>query len=466
MAAELCGAKLLSPVFGSSLYVWASVLGITLAALALGYFYGGAISADSKDSSKKLFNILIVAALFLLIMPVISRYLVPRISYISFLPAVILSTFALLFFPIFFLGATSPLFILLQTTHTNSSGKVSGTVYAVSTAGGILATFLCGFWLIPSIGLNYTLLIFGALLFTVTLFVFKVLKKGQLLLFIAFVYLNLQFELKREKTLLTSDGVLGRLEVKDVVSNGQSVRLLKINEIIQTEMDLKTHLSVSGYVTLLDSLIDRAASPKEALVLGLGGGLTANLLLQKNYKVTGVEFDERIIEASLKHFYLAKKVETVCSDARYYLNTCNKKFDLVLVDIFKAEEQPSHVITMESLERLKTNLNKEAVIYINWHGYTNNELGKGTSVLYNTLVRSGFEVILTSLSKEQDHRNIIFAASLNKDNLSAIHSGYVLNEPLPATSLVNTDDLPVLEKYNALANKAWRNNYLRYYQNN
>ncbi len=41
MAAELCGAKLLAPVFGSSLYVWASVMGITLAALALGYFLEG-----------------------------------------------------------------------------------------------------------------------------------------------------------------------------------------------------------------------------------------------------------------------------------------------------------------------------------------------------------------------------------------------------------------------------------------
>ena len=59
MAAELCGAKLLAPVFGSSLYVWASVMGITLAALALGYFFGGLISERSKQHSKKLFQVLI-----------------------------------------------------------------------------------------------------------------------------------------------------------------------------------------------------------------------------------------------------------------------------------------------------------------------------------------------------------------------------------------------------------------------
>jgi spermidine synthase len=385
MAAELCGAKLLSPVFGSNLYVWASVMGITLVALALGYFYGGRITTVSRGHAKKLLLVLIAASLFLLVMPVISYYLVPRISYLPFLPGVVLSTLCLLFFPVFFLGATSPLFIVLQTNSTSDSGKVSGYVYAVSTAGGILATFLCGFWLIPALGLNITLLLFGGSLFVATLVVFKSAKITQLLLFAGFVYLNLQFELKKNNLLMSSDSLLGHLEVEDVVSNGKALRLLKINSIIQTEMDIHSRRSVSGYVSLLDSLISPADCPASALVLGLGGGLTANLLAEKNYKVTGVEFDERIIEASEKHFFLDKNVKSICNDARYYLNTCDKKFGLVLVDVFKAEEQPSHVITKESLLKLKTNLDENAVIYINWHGYTNEKLGKGTAILHNTL---------------------------------------------------------------------------------
>src|SRR6202000_1767641 len=81
MAAELCGARLLAPIFGSSLYVWASVMGITLAALAGGYFFGGWITASSKIPFKRLFQVLMLASLFLLLMPVLSYYLVPRISY-------------------------------------------------------------------------------------------------------------------------------------------------------------------------------------------------------------------------------------------------------------------------------------------------------------------------------------------------------------------------------------------------
>jgi len=482
MAAELCGAKLLAPIFGSSLYVWASVLGITLIALALGYFYGGIVADRSKDRAKSLFLILIAAALLLLLMPVISYYLVPRISYLTFIPAVIISTLLLLFFPVFLLGASSPLFIVLQADKSNSAGKVSGNVYAVSTVGGILATFLCGFYLIPVIGLNITLLIYGSILFISTVLIFKFFTPkstgGQLLLFAAFVYLNLQFSLKKTDHLIVSDGLLGRFEVQDVVSSGRGVRLLKINNIIQTEMDLSSKTSVSGYVTLFDTLISKSSTPKKALVLGLGGGLTANLLVEKNYKVTGVEFDERIIEAAKKYFYLDKTVESVCEDARYYLNHCSEKFDLILVDAFKAEEQPSHILSTESLEQLKKNLNDSAIVLINWHGYTNARLGKGTAVLYNTLQKSGFRVTMTSLSDDQDHRNIIFVAEQKSDQNEEVTSStfissysaarnlpFQIKDLLPEVNVVNTDDKPVLEKYNALANKTWRTNYLRYYQN-
>lgn len=462
MAAELCGAKLLAPIFGSSLYVWASVMGITLTALAAGYFYGGAASEKAKEPSKKIFQILIAASLFLLLMPVIAYYVVPRISYISFLPAVVLSTLALLFFPVFFLGASSPLFIILQTNENNSSGKVSGTVYAISTFGGILATFLCGFYLIPQIGLSCTLLIFGSILFVTTLFTFKIIKSAQLLLFAGFVYLNLQFTLKETKSLMDSDSILGHLEVNDVVSKTASVRLLKINSIIQTEMNLHTKHSVSGYVSLLDTLVPYSETPKKALVLGLGGGLTANLLIEKNYKITGVEFDERIIEASRNYFFLDPSVQTFCEDARYYLNHCTEKYDLVLFDIFKAEEQPGHVITIESLERLKENLNEDAIVYINWHGYTNEKLGKGTSVVYNTLKNSGFKIKLCALSGDENHRNIMFVGTLSSREIEKIP--FEIHDKLPPIVTLNTDDIQVLEKFNAEANKTWRNNYLRYYQ--
>lgn len=462
MAAELCGAKLLAPVFGSSLYVWASVMGLTLAALALGYFFGGWITGRSNDHQKNLSRILNAASLCVLLMPLISYYLIPRISYLPFLPGVLCSTTLLLFFPVFLLGASSPLFILIQTTNQNLAGKVSGTVYAVSTVGGILATFVCGFYLIPAIGLNACLFIFGGVLFASNLLVFKFFKPGPFFLLVALAYLNLQFSLHKNNALMSSDSILGHLEVKDLVgANKENYRILTINDIVQTEMSLKDRSSVSEYVRLLDSLIPSVNLVRPALVLGLGGGLTANLLQKKGYTTDGVEFDERIIEAARNYFYLDTNVRSYYEDARYFLNTSKKKYALVLVDVFKAEEQPSHVITLESLNHLKENLTREALLFINWHGYTSGQNGMGTRILYNTLKQSGFNVKLCSVSANENYRNIILVASLNQ--LKDLP--FELHEPLANTLLINTDDRPLLEKYNARVNKTWRLNYLRYYQN-
>ncbi len=472
MVAELCGAKLLAPIFGSSLYVWASVMGITLGALAIGYFYGGWLSDKVKLPQKKLAQILYLAAVFVLLMPFLSNYVIPRISYLPFLVGVVFSTLALLFLPVFFLGATSPLFILIQTNSTTSAGKASGTVYAVSTLGGIFATFLCGFYLIPIMGLTVCLLFFGCLLFVVTAVVFKNFKPLHLFILASVLYLNLQFTLSQTKVIYKTDSILGHLEVKTIfIKNADSIKLLTINNIVQTEMNVNTKTSVSEYITLIDTLlthVDTASATtqfntkkKQALVLGLGGGLVANLLIKKNYAVDGIEFDERIIYAANNFFYLDKNINAICADARYFLNHCNKKYDLVVVDVFKAEEQPSHVLTLESLMQLKNNLNKNAIVLINWHGYLRGNKGTGTMILNNTLVKAGFNVQLTSLSNDENYRNIIFVASLQK--IKSVN--YKLNDSLTKSDLINTDNFPLLEKYNALANKTWRSNYLRYYQN-
>jgi len=460
MTAELCGAKLLAPIFGSSLYVWASVMGITLAALAAGYFFGGEISIRKQNYNKALFRILSAASLFVVLMPVLSYYFVPWISYLPFLPAVVLGTIVLLFFPIFFLGASSPLFIALQSQNSDA-GKVSGTVYAVSTAGGIVATFLCGFYLIPSVGLTACLVGFGGLLFAANLMVFKFFKPFQLFLMAGFVYLNVQFTFVKQEPLFVSESLMGHLEVLDLPNyHNDSVRSLRINSIVQSEMNLLTKRSVSEYVTLLDTLIPSKKIKGSALVLGLGGGLNANLLVDKNFKTDGVELDQRIINVAENYFNLRHEVSTFCEDARYFLNRCKKKYDLVLIDIFKAEEQPSHILTIESLEQLKRNLNDSAKIFINWHGYVAGKKGAGTSILYNTLIKAGFDVVLCSKSKGENYRNIMFVASLKK----LTPRPYTLDEKLDFKALVNTDDLPLLEKYNAEANKTWRINYLRYYQ--
>ena len=149
MATELLGAKMLAPYFGSSLYVWSSILAITLGGLAAGYYTGGVISSKNKNPFA-LFYVLLAAATFTILMPYTSKLVLWAMGMHRLIPAVIASSSCILFPPVFMMGMVSPLIIRAITTDVNEAGKASGAIYAISTLGGIITTFAFGFYIIPT----------------------------------------------------------------------------------------------------------------------------------------------------------------------------------------------------------------------------------------------------------------------------------------------------------------------------
>jgi MFS family permease len=459
MATELCGSKLISPYFGSSLYVWASVIAITLGSLAFGYFYGGRLSLK-QNKPAVVTGILLIAAIWMSCMPLISNLFGPLAIRLGLLPAVVIASSLLLIVPMLLMGAASPIIISIQTVDTKDSGRVSGLVYSISTLGGIISTFLCGFFLIPSFGVYLSLIVFAILLLLSLALLIE--KKKRINIALAFLFIAIMgFKSKTplKNCIYEKDGILGKINIIDDTSaSGTVIRKLLVNNVVQTEMDLEKRESVSDYVRILNENIDSVASGN-ALVLGLGGGVTSGVLVKKGFKVKGVDLDQRIIDAARDFFYLDRSVEAICGDARHFVNGSSEKFNLILLDIFKAEEQPSHVITTESLRKFKQLMDLNAMLVINWHGYSEGERGYGTSILVNTLEKSGFKYKFASSSEIEDQRNLVIFCSLGpvkklKGELPII---------LPPTDLTNSDTHPVLEKYNALANQTWRKNYILYY---
>src|SRR5438477_2999023 len=167
MSFEMLGSRYLNPYFGSGIYTWASLISTVLAALCVGYFIGG-IAADRYPSATVVGATVLVGSLYILVLPAFSEHMMETVlaAFDDVRIGSLAAAFVILFFPVTFLGMYSPFGIRLLLHSAQSSGRVSGTVYGISTLGSIIGTLGTTFILIPSIGtraITFTLGIAGVL---------------------------------------------------------------------------------------------------------------------------------------------------------------------------------------------------------------------------------------------------------------------------------------------------------------
>lgn len=469
MATELIGARILAPYFGTSLYVWTCVMALTLGGLACGYFSGGRLS-QKENHEKILLRVVMLTAIYICCLPFFSSFFLYLASSASLIPAVLISSAVVLFPPVFLLGMVSPLLIKSLTVSKEESGKKAGEVYAISTLGGILFCFLTGFYLIPQWGLNYSLLATSILLAIFPcLYFIRVKLFVPVLIHLLCIASLLYATNKKTNAVYLSEGLLGKIEVRDnlyqssLAQKPDSCRLLLINNVIQSAMNLKTGESGLEYTSLLKKNIKTLNNTcKTALILGLGGGMLANALCKENMQVTTVELDERIITVAKRYFNLNSSIEIIRDDARHALYKFNKKFDLVIIDLFHAEVTPAHVLSLENFEQIKSLLNENGLIVVNTYGYLKEKSAYGNLILLNTLQKAGltYKVCYVGDRDKEDFRNFEIFASVKPITRDLFAS---LNEKISDLTFipVNTDQRPILEFANAEAAKRWRYGYLR-----
>ena len=178
MAVELIGAKLIAPYYGNSLYVWSAVLAITLGGLTIGYYSGGVISSK-YPSVKTLLIIITISALLVLALPFTSSAIMKATLGLELRTGIIISCLVFLLPPMAAFGMVGPLVVRLVTTVVEKAGQAAGTVYFTSTFGGIAATFLFGFYLIPFWGLKMSSCIAGSALALLPVLFFVFSKSGK-----------------------------------------------------------------------------------------------------------------------------------------------------------------------------------------------------------------------------------------------------------------------------------------------
>ena len=165
LAVEFAASRLLGNVFGTSNLVWASIIGLILIYLTLGYYLGGRW-ADRSPYPATLFRILAWAGFLVGVIPVVSKPVL-RLSAAAFdqlqiavLGGSFVAVLILFSVPVTLLGTASPFAIRLTIQDPAQAGKLSGRLYAVSTLGSFAGTFLAVLLLIPTIGTFYTFIIF------------------------------------------------------------------------------------------------------------------------------------------------------------------------------------------------------------------------------------------------------------------------------------------------------------------
>ena len=483
MAVELISARMVAPYFGSSLYVWGTVIGFTLLALAIGYFAGGVL-ADKYSGPNTLFWVLLMASLFLLLMHVTSQWLTVAFENLDPGLAVILVSLILILPPLVFMGMVPTFLIRRVSTRAGNAGTSTGIVYAISSASGIIALLLFGFLIIPRYGLTMPSIITGLAVGLVPFGKLFARKQYFSLLFIPFVLFSLwaiktQRPGKEVDVRYYSEGLLGQLLVADVSDyHGQKVndRILFVNRIAQTYADKATFTSKWDYPALMSAICSKFPPGSDALILGLGGGTVANFLQTRSgFNVDAVELDGRIAQVAREQFALSNNVNVIVDDARHYLEQSEKKYDMIVFDVYRGESPPSHVFTLESLDKTKSLLKQDGLIVLNSNGFLEGKAGQAATSIYKTLVAANLETRIIPTPGPEASRTALFVASRNKQNFQTVRSPLLLHrrqvdietlflDPQRLDlndAVVLKDDKPILELLNIRAGNATRNGYIQ-----
>ncbi len=379
MAVELGASRLLAPYFSSSQIVWTIIIGTIMIAMALGNIYGGK-SADKNPNPDKLYGRILVAGVWIALIPFISKIAILRISALlvvtvstNFLIwAAFLTCMIVFVYPLFLLGTVTPSLVKYTVDSLDDSGKTVGTLGAFNTIGSIIGTFVPTFISIPAVGTSVTFLIFSAILLILSIIYFISAKKGRVKtsvsasLFIAacFISPSLNFAFWEKDLAYEGESIYNYLQVKD---NGYRTAL-STNVLFGVQSVYMKSGGLTGmyydYAMAAPLMADNADS---ILILGMGTGTYAKQCMEyfDGVTVEGVEIDGKITELAHEYFELPEEVSVTTYDGRAFLNVCDKKYDVIMVDAYQDITIPFQMSSVEFFSLVREHLNENGVMVVN-----------------------------------------------------------------------------------------------------
>ncbi len=487
MMIEISGARVIAPLFGSSVFVWSAVISVTLVSLALGYFRGGRDADSGRGSQDYLYLVILLAGAYLfaslfLRKPVLSFAVNFGLRFGS-----LVSAFVLFAPPLFLLGMVSPLAVKLYTKELSRIGSSVGSLYFVSTLGSFLGTLVCGFILIPQFGISRIILFTAGSLAALSFvyYLWRRLRSGYLSLFLVIICAFMLFKPEGLATASVGNATLkerykadsfyGRLKIAEI--NGV-FRFLLIDGANQGGAVIRDGSSAALYTYVMEAIAYKAfPGAGRVLVVGLGPGTIPNDLSRKGIVTDVVEIDRKvagIYRSFFSQWGRQEKIGIYIDDGRAFLNRAGANYDAALLDVLTGDAVPWHLLTKEAFLQFRRRLNPGGCLVINFIGIPGEKTSDAImSAMHKTLAQvfPFVAVFNSSIREGSKAQNMFFLASLGKPDLT---TGYT-EPPVPENfrdeilgilqdyqtepaqeSFELTDDFNPFDYYNARTREVWR----------
>jgi spermidine synthase len=385
LAVEMSASRLIGNVYGSSNLVWASVIGLILIYLSLGYWLGGKI-ADKSPNFSAFYRIILWASLTIALVPMASRPILRLTAnaldgyQISILAGSFVTILILFIIPVTLLGMVSPFALKLALKDPQDTGKTAGLLSAVSTLGSFIGAFLPILVLVPTIGTYRTFLFFSSLLLVIGSIGFikyvgvkKWLKFSWMPILLALLWI---FGVRG--TDKATEGLVYEVEssynyIQVIERNG--FRYLRLNDgqgmhsvYHPTQLFYNGPWSQVLAAPFFNPYPHSPDSVERIAIVGLAAGTTARQAnaVFENIEIDGFEIDPKIVEAGQKYFDMNQpNLNVLVQDGRWGLAHSPHKYDIISVDAYRPPYIPWHMTTVQFFQIVFDHLTEDGVMVIN-----------------------------------------------------------------------------------------------------
>lgn len=423
---EILGTRVLAPFYGSTIFVWSSLITVTLGALALGYLLGGRL-IDKFPVPRTFFAVVFIAGVFLFIPMKIDQWVLPLTDSLGIRLGPLVATGMLFALPLFLLGMVGPMVIRLISRDITHIGSAAGRVFAVATLGSIAGALLAGFFLLMFLSLaeifqwsGFILLgvaIAGFFSFDRPLLITSSMVMVAAIAAIGFVFFGAKYEHQDTYTFKLYHQEQSHYGDLKVMSVGGAY-CLTLNGFTQSCTDPEGNPSfgnVSEMAEVVNGAFTASLRPESfrALLLGAGAGDIPKKILS-TIELDIVEIDPQIVTLAREYFNFSPSVSQhiTIEDGRRFLRKTQNVYDVILFDAYAGGTMPPHFLSTEFFRLVSSALKPEGVLVMNIGGRPSGDDGLLMSIM-RTAKNIFPSVAVTAVNPENNERlqgMILYAA--------------------------------------------------------